>query len=97
MTTESPIGHAYATTLDYLDRAEAYLAGHANCTPDANLLRRDQPLPEGAILSARSGEDQYGPFIGVKIEHNGEDHESRPHSLSFLICAAGSKGDQGSS
>jgi hypothetical protein len=72
MTTENAIRHAYTATLEYLDQAEAHLAGNPKRPPDAKLLLRIQALPGGTILHADFGEDQHGPLIAVKIKHDEE-------------------------
>ena len=70
MTTESQVRQAYAAIIEYLNQAEAHLAGSTKRSPDAKLLRREQALPGGTILHADFGEDQYGPFVTAKIKHD---------------------------
>ena len=94
MTTVSPVRHAYAAILEYLDQAETHLAGHTERRPDANLFCREQALPEGTILRACLGEDRDGPFIAAKIEHADEDRNPRffdPSDMPpiFLLEIAG--------
>jgi hypothetical protein len=77
MTAANGIRSVYAAILEYFDQAEAYLAGHTEGPPDANLLRRDHALPGGTILQADPGEDQHGPSIAAQIEYPDEDRNPR--------------------